>query len=191
MAPTDLTKPKPWQQYTQAELLDWLRRDLQLDANTDLLSGSLQGAFTAQSLFTPARAYSGAAGAGISAGWTKVPLDTRTYDPLNNFDLANHQYVVPVAGVYLAIGAVAAILGAGTASVGAGIWKNNSIGITNGSLEGSIHESASTQVNAVVGGLIPCAAGDVLPLYCYLSVGTATMGGNADYIDMLSVIRVA
>ena len=33
--------------------------------------------------------------------WTKTPFDVATHDPLSDFDVAAHAYVVPVAGFYI------------------------------------------------------------------------------------------
>ncbi len=115
-----------------------------------------------------ARAYRSAALTVPASAWTKIALDTKSFDPGNNFSLANSRYVCPVSGYYLVEGGVSSI---GTNGVIQGvIWKNG----TTVSASASASVTSGTYPGVVQADIIQCNAGD----YLELSVWTTQTGIN-------------
>lgn len=164
-----------------ADLLADLRRDLQLDAMTDLAPGSFDQA--ALTFARPARAFRAAAWT-VPTTPTVLALDTVSFNPFGNFDVTtNHRYNVATTGYYL----VTATFGmAVTASSGqvAEIFKN---GVVVNSFE--VLAGVSANESAGVTDIILCKAGDFLDFRPF--AGTAGAGDTGSTTTWMAVARIA
>lgn len=129
-----------------------------------------------------ARAYRQAAFT-TTASWTKVPLDTASFDVQGNMlNLVNGRIVCPVAGIY----AVDANLLVPTSATGT--YTNIAVGINkNGS---QIAQNYSTPAianfgSATISDKVQCNAGDYLELFVIDSQGGALWQGSpANYLSV-------
>ena len=127
-----------------------------------------------------ARAYRTAALSVAGSGtFTKIPVDTASYDAGNNFQVANGRYVCPVGGYYQVNGEVAT----STSIAGfAAIYKNGVL-----ASEGVFSTGYSTAVSDV----IQCNPGDYLELwYLNSSAGSASVSVGLTGQTYLSVSLV-
>jgi hypothetical protein len=114
-----------------------------------------------------ARAYVNAAyTTGASGAWGKLPLDTKDYDPGNNFALANNRYVCPVAGYYKVAAQALGNLPTGTTVIQIAVYKNGASAIV-----GTATPGAQGYGGAVATGDLQCNTGDYLEVF--VSTGTA------------------
>ena len=114
----------------------------------------------------------------INATSTKVPIDTKTYDPGNNISTANGRYVCPVSGFYHAMGQIET---GGSTNMYAQLRKNGSP-YANGNASSATYQS-------VVADVIQCNAGDYIELWVYAQANTS-MSSDA-FGNYLSVMLVA
>lgn len=137
---------------------------------------------------TVARAYLASAFTPTLNTEVKVPLDTKSFDPGVNFDVAtNHRYVCPVAGVYRVNGGVSVAGSASDVEVYVAVYKNGAIAVRGAPNSNNQNDSQG----AFVGDLIQCAANDYLELFVNTpNVANAlnTLGPTANF---LSVERVS
>lgn len=137
-----------------------------------------------------ARAYRSAVFTSSGTGWTKVLLDTKSFDPNGNFDVTtNHRYNVPSAGYYQ----VNAALDFGynnNPQIGrVGIYHNGSVAAHSGFEFRNL--TTADIINPSVSDIISCAAGDYLELWVD-DEGTNTIQLNAGSPqNYLSVVRIA
>jgi hypothetical protein len=133
---------------------------------------------------TPARMYRNAAWTLGNAAWTKVPLDTLSYDPGGNVSLINSRYVCPATGSYQVNGAALGQAIPTSGFITVAIYKNGSVA-ANGSAV-----SAPTETGAIVADVVQCNAGDYLELWAYQSgtAGWPTYPGSAGVY--FSVVQV-
>ena len=140
-----------------------------------------------------ARAYLGTNQTLAASGWSKLLLNTRSFDPGSNFSLANNQYVCPVAGYYHVDGLVFFSTTITANQNIAGFISRNGVTTTgNGGFEMSL-QSAAVQTGESVfagAGLIQCNAGDTLSLYAY-NFPAGLVVGSGDVLTTLSVSLVA
>ena len=130
---------------------------------------------------TAARAYRNAAITLPSNAWTKVPLDTGSYDIGGNFQLANSRYVCPVTAQYEVIGAVELNTASATVGVQAGIYKNGAQAATAG-----LTSSAQGFPGSVIADVVNCVAGDVLELWALTTTSTpVAAGANLTYLSVV------
>lgn len=130
-----------------------------------------------------ARAYRAAA-LNLGSAWTKMPLDTISYDSGNNFQLANGRYICPVAGFYHVDYEVTVSVGSGTdQGLYPGVYKNGVLATA-----GSLGSRAGTMTSAAASGsdVIQCNAGDYLELWYYNQTGSpaASVGPTANYLSV-------
>jgi hypothetical protein len=122
---------------------------------------------------TSARAYRAAALSVPAATWTKVPLDTQTYDSSANlFNVANGRFVAPTAGTYQVSGAICYGLSAtGTYTyLIAGIWKNGATWS-----DPQYCPAVQNYGSVPIADTVPMNAGDYIELYAYINFQTATI----------------
>jgi hypothetical protein len=140
---------------------------------------------------TPAKAQRNAALTTVAATWTKMPLDTVSYDPGGNVSLASSRYVCPATGYYLVTGEVT--LNPGVAysdqTLVAAIYKNG------GQIAAGQRMSRTDTTNSldsVVSDIISCNAGDYLELWYYTNGGGwAVSQGSFTYLSVVQVGNLA
>lgn len=125
-----------------------------------------------------ARAYRNASFSFSAGVWTKVPLDTESFDPQGAMDVVtNGRYNVPATGWYQ----VDAGVDVGNSNVGVvGVYKNGSQAAYSGGTFGANGTAAT------VSDIIQCNAGDYLELWVYSNPGTSLTVGES-YLNFLSV----
>jgi hypothetical protein len=137
-------------------------------------------------IVTVARAYrNGALSIPISTA-TKVPLDTKSYDPGGCFDTTTGRYNVPATGYYqVNANVLLQVSATGTYTEIAGwIYKN---GVSYAEVVSM--PAVELYVGCALSDVIPCNAGDYLELFVYVSPQTATILANPAY-NYLSVVQV-
>jgi hypothetical protein len=136
---------------------------------------------------TPARAYRNAALTVLATTWTKVLVDTISYDPGANMSVANGRYVCPATGWYQVEGQV--MWGATSATVNCytAIYKNG-VAVSNGTVLNVTGDNVNPR-GQTVSDLVQCNAGDYLELYCYSSVNYS-LGVGSTAGNYLSVVQV-
>src|SRR4030042_374700 len=114
----------------------------------------------------------------VDAAWTKVLLDTETYDDGNDFDATNSKFVVPVAGFYLIIGKVTFENVVADKAYTAAIYQNSSV-----RADTIIIPSASGYAAAITIDIRELAADDTIELYARSDAGVNTVDiqGGARY----------
>jgi hypothetical protein len=132
-----------------------------------------------------ARAYRANAGAAVGVNaWTKIPLDTTSFDPGNNFQIANSRYICPVAGYYAVDGRFTLNVGGADYNIicSAAIYVN---GLARAEGTRSSHSDLSTFVAAAVTDVVQCNAGDYIELYGIATQGyDIIQGATADYLSV-------
>jgi hypothetical protein len=149
--------------------------------NTDYLTVTPLTQQSIASQITPvaARAYRNTALSFSGSTWTKVPIDTLSFDSGSNMDVGtNHRFNCPVAGYYEVVGEVS--LSGGSGAGYAAIYQNGTrvawSGGPNGSVEG---QPCATDI-------LKCAAGDYIELYLY-TAGTTGLDSIESASNYLSV----
>ncbi len=122
-----------------------------------------------------------------AAAWTKIPLDTATFNPGGHLDIAtNHRYNVPANGYYQ-VNAQALISVSATGTYTeciTAVYKNGTEAI------GDVTFPAiETYQSNLVADIIECTAGDYLEMYAYSSQG-GPLNPSTQYTYM-SVCRAA
>ena len=113
-----------------------------------------------------ARAYRAAAFTLTAAAYTKIPIDTVTYDTSAAVSTANGRWVAPAAGYYSVQGQVDFNLNvAGGGATVALIYKNGAV-ITQGNAFGPSN-AQSSEWGATVSDVVSLNAGDYLELWAY------------------------
>lgn len=141
-----------------------------------------------------ARAYRSAALTLATQAYTKIAIDTRSFDPGNNVSLANSRYVCPVAGYYSVESQVHVQPGTGSAAMTPllSVFKNGS--------EVSRGTWAYTPNNSFVVGLgvadtIQCNAGDYLELQVYnpstIAAALYDYGATCNYLSVSLISATA
>lgn len=129
-----------------------------------------------------------AAALSLSAStWTKIPLDTRTFDPGSNFDITtNYRYNVPTAGYYhVSAQALLSVSATGTYTEGITAVYKNGVQVS-----GEVTFPAiETYQDDLVGDIIECAAGDYLEMYAYSSQASTLATGTV--YTFMSIFRCA
>lgn len=137
-----------------------------------------------------ARAYKGSDQAIVDSTYTKVTLDTETFDPDSKFDVVNNRYVGGVIGYYLVYGQIRYQSIADTVLYEAHIYVNGS------SVSSGIHHAGGavgTYNTVNVSDLIYCSAvTDYIELWTYqVSGGAESVDGQTDgtflYVVPLSI----
>ena len=148
-----------------------------------------QGYALGYAMQTAARAWRSAAASIPTNAWTKIPLDTKLFDPGGNVDLTNSRYVAPVAGYYHVDGQVQ--LNGGAAGTTTAVYITvgpNAPGSDANGVQGTNTTSAGGPTSA--SGIVFCNAGDTISLWVLTTAtGTATQLG-AWYSNYLSVVKV-
>jgi microcystin-dependent protein len=121
---------------------------------------------------TGARAYFGGSQTIPAGVWTKIQLNTVSFDPGAHFDVAtNHRYNVPATGMYQFNGnAIVGELAAGE-RVLVGVYKN---GVAYAQAEVESAAAGGEYPTPNVSDLVQCAAGDYLELWVLIQNGGAT-----------------
>jgi hypothetical protein len=138
-------------------------------------------------IVTVARAYrNGALSIPINTS-TKVPMDTKSYDPGGCFDTTiNFRYNAPVTGYYQVNASLLLLVSAtGTYTEIAGWIYKNGVSYT----EIVSEPAVESYVGAWFSDIIPCNAGDYLELFVYVTPQTATLLQGAQY-NYLSIVQV-
>lgn len=117
------------------------------------------------------RAYLGNAQNLPAGGWTKVNLDTTSWDPLASFDTANHNYKAPLGGYYLVEGRIA--LGNNVSVPQIAVYVNGSV------VAYGVQFAANTANNLSIGEIVKVNAADLIQLYGFTSGITAMTTGTA------------
>jgi hypothetical protein len=125
-----------------------------------------------------ARAYLNAAQSLTAGTWTKIALDSISFDPGGCFSTANHRYNVPTAGFYRVNANVFFASAATNQQIA--VYKNGTV-VSQG--VGYINTGG-----AVYGDIISCSAGDYLELWAYTISGMAlNTGSNQIYMAIQPV----
>jgi len=132
---------------------------------------------------TAARAYRAAA-LSLPPGYSKIAVDTTTYDTASMVQLANGRIIVPVSGVYAINGVFSAPMGTPPQTVIAGIYVNGT--------ERSRGERRSTTVSnetadTAVVDFLQLTANDYVELWGYVSVATGCDVSTGPVTNRLSV----
>lgn len=137
----------------------------------------------ATNLTQPARAYRAAALSLVAATWTKIPVDTKSFDAGGNFDVAtNRRYNVPQSGYYQVEAQVALSSTATGQQATIAIYKNGVL-LTNGD---STYSSATGQsISSTVSEIVQCNAGDYLEIWAFSTAALAvSVGSNSNYLSV-------
>lgn len=130
-----------------------------------------------------ARAYRNAALSVSANTWTKVPLDTVSFDPQGNMDIVtNHRYNIPVAGWYQVEGQVTTGANGTNGYTYVGLRKNGTE---------FCQGQAFTQggnANAAVSDTVQCNAGDYIELYVYTDLTSLVVGNTG--LNFLTATQV-
>jgi len=120
------------------------------------------------------------------ATWTRIPLDTISFDTSNMASVANGRIQIPQGGYYQVNAEVLfTVSGTGTyTSCAVGIYKNGSLVIENYAIP-----AIQTYGSASVSDILQCSAGDYIELYAINSQGTALYTNTV--VNALSVSQVA
>jgi hypothetical protein len=137
-----------------------------------------------QARVVSARAYRAASLSVPQGSWTKVPLDTKSFDYHNNlYDVANGRFVAPSDGVYSVSGAVTyAVSPTGTYTyVLAAIYKN---GVTYSDPQNS--PAVNNHVCGIVADTVEMKQGDYLELWAYLNyqAGSVIVGPAQTFMSV-------
>lgn len=119
-----------------------------------------------QGLATQARAYRNTILALAANTWTKIPLDSISFDPGSSFSLPNSRYVCPATGYYQVNATASIQSGASTVGGGVAIYKNGAMATSGNILLGAAVGSGS-QEQYVVSDVVYCQAGDYLELWAW------------------------
>lgn len=162
---------------------------LGVGSNANFLSiGLLTGVSvlpTGSTLVTQARSYRNAALNTAANAWTKITLDTKSYDAGSNFD-GTFRYVVPATGYYSVTGLVNCTATAIGQRVITGIYKNGALVVQGDDSEAA---SATGGPSSLATDVISCQAGDTLELYVYTTAVLALFVGGGMY-NYLTVRQV-
>jgi len=133
---------------------------------------------------TKTRAYLGNAQPVLVArAITKVLLDTKSFDVLNEFDLTNHRFVASTSGYYFVKGSLA-LDNSGT---GANVKTGNAYIYINGTMVSAFQIQGSYD-NPIVSDLIYLNAGDYVELWCALTqAGSITVSSLYTYLSIFKV----
>ena len=101
-----------------------------------------------------------------TASDTKVTIDTKTYDTLEEFDSSNNRFTATTSGYYLAIASVFFLTAPTDNRYIAYIFKNGSA-----VAESWVHTGKQEHVSPLATDIISLEAGDYLELYCHQSTG--------------------
>lgn len=130
-----------------------------------------------------ARAYQNVAQSIPNNTLTKVTLDTTTYDPNANWDVAtNHRWTCPVTGYY-ALKARAQFGAVASGYMQAVVYKNG-VAIAQGT---HVLFNTTASADSVVADDLFLTAGDYLELFAIQTTGTAINTGNGSQTIYLSV----
>lgn len=135
-----------------------------------------------------ARAYAATNQAILTDTWTTVMLDTETYDPGANFDVANYRYVARVSGYYHfnASGGFASLIVVADKRVGIGVAVNGTIGSV------SYQHSASTTALVVpVGDTVHLNIGDLVTLSLQHTFGVTSNLASGTNTVFLSIFCIS
>lgn len=115
-------------------------------------------------------------------GTIKVPFNSKTIDPNNNFDTTNNRYYVPVTGTYQINGQV----GIGPSGTGG---SSESLLFVNGSMRKQSHRqvgsgSVATLPRHLISTMEQLTAGDYVELYAFCSENRdLVVGANITYFN--------
>lgn len=162
-----------------ADLLQYLRQDLQLNGATDLLPGSVTDSALAPGI--KAGWYASIPTALVAATDTVVPLDTPDVVSNGGLMLTGNGIVIPVAGCYLATGVVTY----STAVAGSVAVHSTSTSVKYGAQSSPAAGADGMGVSA----LFDCNVNDVLTLHTTAAAAASTTAGSA--YTYLGVVKVA
>lgn len=129
------------------------------------------------------RAYRAGAFTLTANQWTKIPLDTVSFDPGNNFDIANSRYICPSAGLYTVFGQVDLTTTNAVTSYGVAVYRNGALATQS---TGQSPNQVGIADAPVVADVLQCALGDVLELWAYDS-WAAPLGSSSYQSDYLAI----
>jgi hypothetical protein len=159
---------------------------LQVATVTNYLSVSMvgqTGQFVQYAMNTAARAYRNAALTLSAGAYTKIPVDTVTYDAGSNLQIANGRYVCPTAGYYHVEGQVETNAASGSLLIAQ--INVNGAARTDG---GRIIPGSGGAWAVTVSDVLQLSAGDYVELYAYSGVGDPLLTSSA--FNYLSVVKV-
>jgi hypothetical protein len=163
-----------------------LNTDTFSPANTTYLSMALLTPLSGTAgPVTAARAYRTAAYTVTSQTWQTIPLDTKAYDPGNNFSTATGRYTVPATGTYLCTGTV--MFAPGTTGAIAGLSVNGGLPSVRGGAAPNVAAPLAIE-SPTVTDVVSCNAGDTISLACFPGGADALYTGVA--ATYLSVVQV-
>lgn len=120
-----------------------------------------------------ARAYRNAAFTLTAAAWTKIPIDTTSFDTTGIVQIANGRFVVATAGYYQVEGGVQFVAPAAQRCI-AGIYKN---GVVVAYAEGDSPGAGSYPMPCTA-DVVYCNAGDNLELWAYCTAAYSIISGS-------------
>lgn len=130
-----------------------------------------------------ARAYRGVNYTFTDGAYTKINLNTESYDTNNNFDsTTDYRYVAPVSGYYQINGSVGLLAG-GIAANAIALYIDGAI-----YAKGNQFTSGSTEIHLTVSDVVYMAAGSYVELWAFSDATSGTntvLGGTA--ITFMSV----
>jgi len=147
------------------------------------LNGTIAYGDNAPNISPKARAYLSAAQSNLSNNtWTKILLNTESYDAGSDFDTTNNRFVAPVTGYYLVSGMVRFENVVADKRYLASIFVNGGNYTSN-----SVHASTTVALAVPVTVIAPVTAGQYIELYAYQSSGVSTVdvGGGAANTSMV------
>lgn len=153
-----------------------------------------QGQFIAQpnAIGPAARAYRGA-GLGMSQGFSKIPLDTVTFDTGSNFDVTtNHRYNVTSNGIYFITANYHVNAENQPQQFNCCVYKNGSLFGT-GDIITIDTPTASDPFGLNYVDLVNLVAGDYLELWGYqggTNVCQLDVGSDSNYLSVIKMINL-
>ncbi len=128
-----------------------------------------------------ARAYRNASLSFSQNTWTKVPLDTISFDPNSDMDVVtNHRYNVPATGYYAV---TAGVQLSTTETVLTAVYHNGAQAAFAGGT------AAAAGFVGIAADVLGCTSGDYLELYAYTTDSGKSIAGGSSVLNFLAVAQ--
>lgn len=132
-----------------------------------------------------ARAYRAAAQTINSETWTKVGIDTDSYDPDGITDLVNNRITPTIAGYYIVTGQISMAAGVADTHRNLAIYKNGSLLSQGAAL---VDTNTSMNIGGVVTDLVYLDGDDYVELWVYQTSGIARPLSILASTNFLSIV---